>query len=154
MTAAIGIGALLGAALFVLVLRVAPPRSAPLVQLARLDALHGTGAAAHTQPAVQPADRTGRVGSLRSRAGGWLATQLGRRGIAYTSLRQDVALTGRTFEQALGRKVTLAGAGFVEELHEPQHFLLPRRLREFRQQLRDARSAGACDRRTAPAARN
>ena len=36
-----------------------------------------------------------------------------RRGIAYTSLRQDLALTGRTFEQALGRKVTLAGAGLV-----------------------------------------
>ena len=52
-------------------------------------------------------------GPVRSRAGSWLANQLLRRGIAYTSLRQDLALTGRTFEQALGRKVTLAGAGLV-----------------------------------------
>ncbi|HEY7812368.1 MAG TPA: hypothetical protein VIC62_03975 [Nakamurella sp.] len=112
MIAAIALGGLLGAALFVVVVRLCPPRTSPLVQLAQLDARHSPGAA--TAPAPVAAAAGGHWwGPVRSRAGSWLAQQLLRRGIAYTSLRQDLALTGRTFEQALGRKVTLAGAGLV-----------------------------------------
>ncbi|HYN73575.1 MAG TPA: hypothetical protein VES60_13830 [Nakamurella sp.] len=112
MIAAVGIGAVLGAVVFGMLLRIAPPTTAPLVQLARLDALHAAGGAAHPTAAPGPA-RAGRLASVRSRAGAWLATRLGRRGIAYTSLRQDLAVTGRSFEQALGRKVLLAGGGLV-----------------------------------------
>ena len=112
MIAAVALGGLLGAAVFLFVLRLSPPKTSPLVQLAQLDARHAPGAAAPTAPVAVAAG--GRwLGPARSRAGWWLANQLGRRGIAYTSLRQDLALTGRTFEQALGRKVTLAGAGLV-----------------------------------------
>jgi Flp pilus assembly protein TadB len=112
MIAAIALGALLGAAVFLVVLRLSPPKTSPLVQLAQLDARHAPGTALPTAPTAVAAGGHW-WGPVRSRAGSWLANQLGRRGIAYTSLRQDLALTGRTFEQALGRKVTLAGAGLV-----------------------------------------
>ena len=39
--------------------------------------------------------------------GRWAAGVLARRGIAYTSLRQDLALTGRSFEATMARKVIL-----------------------------------------------
>jgi tight adherence protein C len=112
MIAAIALGGLLGAALFLFVVRLSPPKTSPLVQLAQLDAQHSSGMAAAAAPAAVAAGGDW-LGPVRSRAGSWLATQLRRRGIAYTSLRQDLALTGRTFEQTLGRKVTLAGAGLV-----------------------------------------
>jgi len=112
MITAIALGGLLGAAVFLVVLRLSPPKTSPLVQLAQLDAQHAPGTAAPTAPAALEAGDHW-WGPVRSRAGWWLANQLVRRGIAYTSLRQDLALTGRTFEQALGRKVTLAGAGLV-----------------------------------------
>jgi tight adherence protein C len=112
MTAAIALGGLLGAVLFLFVLRLSPPKTSPLVQLAQLDAQHSPAGAAAAAPAAATAGGDW-WDPVRSRAGSWLAHQLLRRGIAYTSLRQDLALTGRTFEQALGRKVTLAGAGLV-----------------------------------------
>lgn len=111
MIAAIALGGLLGAVLFLFVMRQSPPRTSPLVQLAQLDAQHSPGAATASAPAAVAAGDW--LGPVRSRAGSWLALQLAGRGIAYTSLRQDLALTGRTYEQALGRKVTLAGAGLI-----------------------------------------
>jgi tight adherence protein C len=112
MIASIALGGLLGAALFLFVVRLSPPKTSALVQLAQLDAQHAPGTAAAAAPAAAAAGGDW-VGAVRSRAGSWLANQLLRRGIACTSLRQDLALTGRTFEQALGRKVTLAGAGLL-----------------------------------------
>ena len=112
MITAIALGGLLGAALFVMVLRLSPPKTSALVQLAQLDAQHSPGAARAAAPTVT-APGGDWLGPIRSRAGSLLSHQLLRRGIAYTSLRQDLALTGRTFEQTLGRKVTLAGAGLM-----------------------------------------
>jgi len=113
MIAAIALGGLLGAALFLFMVRLFPPKTSPLVQLAQLDAQHAPGTAAAPSAPTAVAAGGDWLGAVRSRAGSWLAHQLRRRGIAYTSLRQDLALTGRTFEQALGRKVTLAGAGLL-----------------------------------------
>jgi len=112
MIAAVALGGLLGAVLFLFVVRLSPPKTSPLVQLAQLDAQHAPGAAAAAAPAPVAAGGDW-WGPVRLWAGSWLAQQLARRGVAYTTLRQDLALTGRTFEQALGRKVTLAGAGLV-----------------------------------------
>jgi Flp pilus assembly protein TadB len=123
--AAVVLGALLGAVLFALLLRLAPPTAAPLVQLAHFDAGHdarataalgaGPAAAAIGGTSAPPggAGRGNRLTRVQSSSGWWLSRQLTRRGIGYTSLRQDLALTGRTFEQALGRKITLAGAGLL-----------------------------------------
>ena len=38
---------------------------------------------------------------------------LRRRGYGYTSLRQDLALTGKTFESVMGRKVVGFAIGFL-----------------------------------------
>lgn len=115
MIAAVVLGALLGGVLFVLLLRLAPPKTSPLVQLAHFDAGHGATTAALAPAAAVGAAGAGRgvLARVQGQSGRWLARQLTRRGVGYTSLRQDLALTGRTFEDALGRKVTLAGAGLV-----------------------------------------
>ena len=48
--------------------------------------------------------------------GAWVAGQLTRRGVTHASLRQDLALTGRTYEQAITRKVLFATAGLLTAL--------------------------------------
>lgn len=107
MIAMIGIGALLGGAAYLLVLRVAPPTESPLTQLAKLDALYLS-----IGEQVLPSARA----SVSSRLGGRVVLAMDRRGIAYTSLRQDLALTGRSIDSAMGRKVLLAVGGFLAAL--------------------------------------
>ena len=74
MIAAIALGALLGAALFLVVLQLSPPKTSPLVQLAQLDA-----AACHRAPPRPTAPVAVAAGGrwsglpVRSRAGSWLA---------------------------------------------------------------------------------
>jgi Flp pilus assembly protein TadB len=109
MIAMVLLGAATGAGLFWVVVRVRPPRPSPLVRLARFDAGRGGPRAFDVGERTEPGET--HVGG--NALGRWAAGLLSRRGIAYTSLRQDLALTGRTFEQALGRKVTLAGAGLL-----------------------------------------
>ena len=93
-------------------LHVAPPRPAPLVELAQFDAAHSHRGAATAAAPAEPRPVGGRR-VCRRVAGAWVARQLTRRGITYTSLRQDLALTGRTFEQAMTRKVLFAAAGLL-----------------------------------------
>jgi tight adherence protein C len=115
---AVVLGALLGGTLFAVLLTLAPPKTSPLVQLAHFDARQAT--VGTPAGAAMSAAATGRGGGARAalarvqgRSGFWLSRQLVRRGIGYTTLRQDLALTGRTLEDALGRKITLAGAGLL-----------------------------------------
>ncbi len=102
------IGAAIGGVLFAVVLRVSPPRVSPLVRLGRLDAMYAAGAD-RAALAGEPAGAR----DLESRVGGFASRLLARRGIGYTSLRQDLALTGKTFEQTMGRKVVAFVAGFL-----------------------------------------
>jgi tight adherence protein C len=104
MTALPLIGMSMGAAIFALIVLVRPPRVDPLVALARIDAARRDPA---QQPAAGPRDR------LPERLGGWLGDQLARRGVRYTSLRQDLALTGQSFDAAMGRKAALAAFGLL-----------------------------------------
>ena len=107
-TALAMIGAAIGAIAFWLLLLLAPPRVSPLVRLGRFDAR------ATTPDSPGPGSPVGLTGTARvqGQIGGWLAEQLRQRGIAYTSLRQDLALTGRTFESVLGAKLGGFLAGF------------------------------------------
>jgi len=109
--AAVGLGAVTGAALFALVLHLARPRPAPLVELARFDAAHSTGKAS-VQAVSVPAGVSPTVGPVAA-VGAWVARQLTSRGITNTSLRQDLALTGRSYEEALARKVFFASGGLI-----------------------------------------
>ncbi|HWC36418.1 MAG TPA: hypothetical protein VG650_16545 [Mycobacteriales bacterium] len=77
----------------------------PLVALARIDA-------AHRQPRTGIAE-TGTRAGVEERIGGWLADQLHRRGVRYTTLRQDLTLTGQSFDATMGRKTALAIVGFL-----------------------------------------
>lgn len=107
------IGALLGLSLFAVVLTLAPPRPSVLVQLGRFDAVHHqSGSGVIPVPRREQGGDTGNA-ALQLRAGRWLATELNRHGIGYRSLRQNVALAGRSYEAVLGRKVMLAVVGFL-----------------------------------------
>jgi len=114
MIAAVGLGALLGGVLFALVLHVARPRPAALVELARFDSVHTPSAETLRTPASEPGalPQSGPLAAV----GIWLSGQLTRRGITQTSLRQDLALTGRTYEQVMTRKVLFAGGGLLVSL--------------------------------------
>jgi Flp pilus assembly protein TadB len=102
------VGAALGAVLFALVWHLLPPAPSPLVLLGQFDARYR---AAGSVVAEGQVGWTGR--GAETRLGRWVGAELDRRGIAYTTLRQDVALTGRSFEAVLGRKVVAAVAGFL-----------------------------------------
>ena len=90
--------------------RLAGPQPTALVQLARFDA-HRQG---HREQRPGPSRRavpSGRRPGRPSRAGAWLEQWLQARGIAYTSLRQDLALTGQSLEAVLGRKLLAVQPG-------------------------------------------
>ena len=102
------IGCAIGAAVFWLIVLVRPPTPDPLVMLARFDAAR---AAATTHAELAPT--TAAAGGAQTRLGRWISTELARRGIHCTSLRQDLALTGQSFDVAMGRKLLVAVGGFL-----------------------------------------
>jgi Flp pilus assembly protein TadB len=99
-------GALMGLAVFALIVTVRPPRVDPLVALARLDAAHAAPRPTGRGMAARPA-------GVQARVGRTVADRLARHGVRYLSLRQDLALTGQSFDAAIGRKVGLAMLGFL-----------------------------------------
>ncbi|ACV79106.1 hypothetical protein [Nakamurella multipartita] len=110
MITAMLVGAVMGASLFVLLLRLAAPRTAPVVELALLDARHAVSAD------VEPVafDRlAGGWDSLAGRVGEWFALRSDRLGVGYAALRQDLAITAGSLPVVLGRKLILAVAGPV-----------------------------------------
>jgi tight adherence protein C len=104
------IGALLGGTVFWLVLRLAPPRPRPLTELARFDQ-HQQGVGRVADLAVLPAGA-----SLQDRMGALIVRHLAVRNLEYTSLRQDLALTGKTFDAVMGAKVVAGVGGFLISL--------------------------------------
>jgi len=105
MTMSVLIGALLGAVVFGLILYLFPPRVTPLIQLARFDAMH--------EPVDGFAAFAPAGSATANRLGGALIKALESRGFAFRSLRQDLALTGRTFQATMARKVVLFVVGFL-----------------------------------------
>jgi len=104
-----GVGAALGAILFALLLRLAPPRTSPVVQLGRFDARR-----AHIGRATFGDDAgAGANGGPLAGLAASLAGELERRGLVPIGLRQDLTLTGRTFEALLARQVLGLASGFL-----------------------------------------
>lgn len=99
------IGAVIGVLVFWLVVQARPPRPDPLVELGRFYASRSAGIG-------QPATGSEAPG-LQSRVGRWFTAELARRGIAYTTLRQDLALSGDRVDVAMGRKVLVGVGGFL-----------------------------------------
>ena len=102
------LGAVIGALLFWLAIKVIPPRRSPLVDLGRFDAYHRS-----PPPLTEPWSRTRETADVEGRIGYWVATELTRHGIRHAGLMQDLALTGRSLESMLGRKVVAAAGGFL-----------------------------------------
>lgn len=101
------VGVAFGAFVFMLILQLRPPKPDPLVMLARFDQ-------AQTVAARSETTSTSKAGAgMETRLGRWVVSELARRGIAYTSLRQDLALNGQSFEATMGRKVVVGVAGFL-----------------------------------------
>lgn len=109
------VGAGFGLALFGILVHFVPPRPSVLVQLGRFDAMYYGGAAPArarlSQPGDADSDQPGNGAQLR--LGRWLTGELNRRGIGYHTLRQDVALSGQSWESVLGRKLFCAMVGFL-----------------------------------------
>ena len=99
------VGVAFGATLFMLILQVRPPKPDPLAMLARYDQ-------AQAASPRRPENSVAKAGA-ETRLGRWVAGELARRGIAYTALRQDVALNGQSFESTMGRKVVVGVVGFL-----------------------------------------
>ncbi len=101
------VGVAFGAALFMLILQVRPPKPDPLVMLARYDQ-----AQAAAPRRAETSVATAGAGA-ETRLGRWVVGELARRGITYTSLRQDLALNGQSFESTMGRKVMVGVVGLL-----------------------------------------
>ena len=106
------VGAAIGACLFWLFYQLVPPKRSPLVELARFDAHRHSGVAGETG-IEDPAARTNVAADIQARVGYWFAAELQRRGIRYNGLRQDLVLTGQSFDALMGRKVVAAVGGFL-----------------------------------------
>jgi Flp pilus assembly protein TadB len=117
MTAMASVGALIGAVIFALIWRLTPRTTSPLVTLGRFDAYEQQSGTDAAEPGATDSAGSqgfsGGPGAWQSWLGRLLSEQLHRRGIAYTSLRQDLALTGRAWDVAMGRKVVAFVAGFL-----------------------------------------
>jgi tight adherence protein C len=104
-------GCLVGAGLLALVWRLVPLRPSPVAELARFDAAQSV--APTWGRGGGPVSGLAGFARRQELVGRWIARQLGRRGVTFTTLRQDLALLGRTYEQTLGRKLTLAVVGLL-----------------------------------------
>ena len=105
MSMSVLIGALLGAVVFGLIVYLFPPRVTPLVQLARFDS--------RREPAEKSTGATPGRAAAANRLGAALIKALESRGFGFRSLRQDLALTGKTFQATMARKVVLFVFGFL-----------------------------------------
>lgn len=100
------VGVALGALVFMLIIQLHPPKPDPLVMLARFDQAQAVVPRAETS-------RSPAGAGVETRLGRWVVGELAARGIAYTSLRQDLALNGQGFEATMGRKVVVGVVGFL-----------------------------------------
>lgn len=99
------VGAAMGAVVLFLVLRLFPPRRSTIVELGQFYA-HYRGEQSTLTSSRGAADAQGRMGE-------WVTAELAKRGIRFTGLRHDLALTGQSLETLLGRKVVASVAGFL-----------------------------------------
>jgi tight adherence protein C len=117
MIAMAGVGAAIGAVMFALIWHLIPRPTSPVVVLGRFDAYQQDTATGRLDRRDGVDEDGGGSPSGRPswqvRWGRTLSEYLFQRGITYTTLRQDLALTGRSYEMTMGRKVLAFAAGFV-----------------------------------------
>ncbi len=108
MTAALIIGGIVGAGVFLLVIALTPRRVSLSKQIAAFDAARVQRIA---RPSSYPGD--GKESELSRRLGRWLARFCAEQGWEFPSLRANLSLVGKSFENFLATKVLLAVFGFL-----------------------------------------
>lgn len=101
-------GALAGLGVFLLVRALAPGRKGAVASVAEIDALRARAATHHSGTGPEP---TGRLGAVRARVGARVAELYLRQGWELRSLRSDLDVLERGWENFLATKVLLGAAG-------------------------------------------
>ncbi|WP_461083615.1 type II secretion system F family protein [Streptomyces deserti] len=102
------VGAIIGLGVYVLVRALMPGKRSAIAQVARIDAMRARGAAYES---ARTAKDTGRFGSLRAEVGARVAEFYLQQGWEQRSLRADLAVLERSWENFLATKVLLGAAG-------------------------------------------
>ena len=110
LTLPLAVGAVFGLGIYALLRALLPTRRSAVAQVARIDAMRARGAAYESAHRGQQ-DGGGRLGSLRARVGARVAEFYRQQGWEQRSLRADLAVLDRRWENFLATKVLLAGAG-------------------------------------------
>ncbi|TPQ22104.1 type II secretion system F family protein [Streptomyces sporangiiformans] len=102
------IGAVMGLGVYVLVRALMPSKRSAISQVARIDAMRARGAAYESSHRAADA---GRIGSVRAQVGARVAEFYMQQGWEQRSLRADLAVLDRSWENFLATKVLLSAAG-------------------------------------------
>ncbi|GAB3117440.1 type II secretion system F family protein [Streptomyces calidiresistens] len=109
------VGAVFGLGVYMLVRALVPTRRSAVSTIARVDALRhrGPGGGFHPAARAEPTEpaRPSRLDEWRTNAGRQLAEAYRRRGWEQRSLRADLALLERGWEEFLATKVVMAALG-------------------------------------------
>ncbi|MGW7818701.1 type II secretion system F family protein [Streptomyces puniciscabiei] len=111
LTLPIVVGAVLGLGVYALIRALMPTRRSAVAQVARIDALRARGTA--YESARQTKDAQGRFGTVRARIGVRVSEFYLQQGWEQRSLRADLAVLERSWENFLATKVLLAVTGLI-----------------------------------------
>ncbi|MDO0926318.1 type II secretion system F family protein [Streptomyces sp. TG1A-8] len=109
LTLPVVVGVVFGLGVYALVRALMPTRRGPVAQVARIDAMRARGTA-HESARRTEAD-TGRLGTLRARVGAHVSEFYLHQGWEQRSLRADLAVLDRSWENFLATKALLGAAG-------------------------------------------
>ncbi|MFI5687698.1 type II secretion system F family protein [Streptomyces sp. NPDC051636] len=108
LTMPIVVGVVFGLGVYALIRALMPTKRSAVAQVARIDAMRARGAAYES---ARQAKDTGRIGSLRAEIGARVSELYLQQGWEQRSLRADLAVLDRSWENFLATKVLLATAG-------------------------------------------
>ncbi|MFD8686877.1 type II secretion system F family protein [Streptomyces sp. NPDC059651] len=111
LTLPVVVGAVLGLGIYALVRALMPSKRGAVATVARIDAMRARGAAYETDPYGGADAPTGRLDSLRARVGARVADFYVQQGWEQRSLRADLSVIERGWEQFLATKILLGAAG-------------------------------------------
>lgn len=113
LTMPVMIGAVLGLGIYALVRALMPSKRGAVATVARIDAMRARGAAYSAPLRSAPEEDAGRMDSLRARVGVRIADFYLQQGWEQRSLRADLAVLERSWENFLATKILLSAGGLV-----------------------------------------
>ncbi|MFJ6798533.1 type II secretion system F family protein [Streptomyces sp. NPDC091268] len=108
------IGAILGLGVFALVRALVPSKRGAVATVARIDAMRARGALYESPSrAARPEEDSGRLAPLRARIGARIAAFYVEQGWEQRSLRADLNVLERSWENFLATKILLGAVGLI-----------------------------------------